>query len=69
MGIISVAVRGGICYYAVNYTVQNGAWGEHAQALAFKNNTCKQVNGLEFVKTGKLHFQTYVPTPQVNVAE
>lgn len=66
MGIISIAIRSGICVYAVKYTVDQGAWGDADKAITFKNNTCKAVNGNEYVKTGKAHFQTYVPMPQVS---
>lgn len=65
MGIISVAIRSGICVYAVKYTVDQGAWAEADKAIKFKNDTCKLVNGNQFVSTGKAHFQTYVPMPQV----
>lgn len=66
MGIISIAVRSGICVYAVKYTVDQGAWADADKAIEFKNKTCKIINGNEYVKTGKAHFQTYVPTPQVS---
>lgn len=67
MGIISIAIRSGICVYAVKYTVDQGAWGDAEKAITFKNNTCKAVNGNEYVKTGKAHFQTYVPMPEVGI--
>lgn len=67
MGIISIAIRSGICVYAVKYTVDQGAWGDAEKAINFKNNTCKAVNGNEYVKTGKAHFQTYVPMPEVRI--
>lgn len=66
MGIVSVAVRTGICGYAVKYTVDQGAWGDADKAINFKNETCKTINGNHIVATGKSHFQTYVPLPQVN---
>lgn len=66
MGIVSVAIRSGICIYAVKYTVDEGVWGDAGKAIDFKNNTCKAVNGNHYVQTGKSHFQTYVPTPTVS---
>lgn len=66
MGILSVAIRSGICAYAVKYTVDQGAWQEADKAIQFKNETCKLVNGNQYVQTGKAHFQTYVPMPQVS---
>lgn len=66
MGIISIAVRSGICFYAVKYTVDKGVWGDADKAIAFKNNTCKDVNDIEFIQTGKSHFQAYVPMPEVS---
>lgn len=66
MGLISVAVRSGICIYAVKYSVDQGVWGDADKAIAFKNQACKAVNGNNFVQTGKAHFQTYVPVPEVN---
>ena len=66
MGLISVAVRSGICIYAVKYTKDQGAWGDAEKAIEFKKRTCEAVNGNEFVQTGKAHFQTYVPLPEVN---
>lgn len=66
MGIISLAVRGGICIYAVKYTKDQGVWGDAEKAIAFKNRTCEAVNGNEYIQTGKLHFQTYVPLPEVS---
>lgn len=66
MGIISIAVRSGICIYAVKYTTDRGSWGSAEKAIQFKNETCKAVNNTEFVQTGKTHFQAYVPMPQVN---
>lgn len=65
MGLISVAVRSGICVYAVKYSVDQGAWGPADKAIKFKEQTCKAVNGNHYVATGKAHFQTYVPTPEV----
>lgn len=65
MGIISIAVRSGICIYAVKYTVDQGAWGNSENAIKFKEQTCKAINGNEYVQTGKSHFQAYVPMPQV----
>lgn len=66
MGLISIAVRSGICIYAVKYSVDQGVWGDADKAIAFKNQTCKAVNGNEFVQTGKSHFQAYVPVPAVS---
>lgn len=66
MGVISIAIRSGICIYATKYTVDQGAWADAEKAIKFKENTCKIVNGNEYVKTGKSHFQTYVPMPQVS---
>jgi hypothetical protein len=65
MGILSIALRSGICVYAVKYTVDHGAWKEADKAIKFKEETCKLVNGNETFQTGKAHFQTYVPMPQV----
>jgi hypothetical protein len=65
MGIISVAVRSGVCIYAVKYTIDEGAWGEAEKAIKFQNQTCKLVNDNHYVATGKAHFQAHVPTPEV----
>lgn len=66
MGLVSFAVRGGICAYAVKFTVDKGAWGEAEEAIAFKNATCKAVNGNHYIATGKAHFQSHVPLPEVS---
>lgn len=66
MGLISVAVRSGICIYAVKHTVDRGVWGDADNAIKFKNETCKAVNGNHYMQTGKAHFQTYVPVPEVS---
>lgn len=65
MGIISVALRSGVCIYAIKYTVDEGVWGDADKAIQFKDKTCKTINSCEHVKTGKAHFQAYVPLPQV----
>lgn len=67
MGILSIAIRSGICIYAVKYTKDQGVWGDAEKAIAFKNQTCEAVNGNHYVQTGKAHFQTYVPVPEVNI--
>jgi hypothetical protein len=41
MGVLSVAIRSGICIYAVKYTVDRGVWGDAEKTIAFKNDTCK----------------------------
>jgi hypothetical protein len=43
MGIISVAIRSGICIGAVKYTVDHGVWGDAEKAIAFKN-CCQKVS-------------------------
>jgi hypothetical protein len=65
MGIISVAVRSGICIYAVKYTYDEGAWSDADSAIKFKNQTCKMINNNHYIATGKAHFQAHVPTPEV----
>jgi len=65
MGVISIAVRSGICIYAVKYTKDQGVWGDAEKAIAFKNRTCEAVSSNEYVQTGKAHFQTYVPLPEL----
>lgn len=65
MGLIRVAVKTGICVYAVKYTVDEGAWSSAEDAIKFKNKVCNAINGNEFVQTGKSHFQAYVPMPEV----
>lgn len=65
MGIISVAIRSGICIGAVKWTVDEGVWGDATKAIDFKQRACNAVNGNEHVQTGKAHFQTYVPLPEV----
>lgn len=67
MGIISFAIRGGICVGAVKWTADQGVWGDASKAIEFKQRTCEAVNGNEHVQTGKAHFQTYVPMPAVNI--
>lgn len=65
MGLISVAIRSGLCVGAVKWTVDQGVWGDAGKAIEFKERTCKAVNGNQHVQTGKAHFQTYVPMPEV----
>lgn len=65
MGLVSFAIRGGICIYAVKYTVDKGAWGHAEEAIAFKNAMCKSINENHYYSTGKAHFQAHVPTPEV----
>lgn len=65
MGLIKVAVKTGICFYAVKYTIDEGAWSTAEDAIKFKEKTCKSIKGNETYKTGVAHFQTYVPLPQV----
>lgn len=65
MGLISFAIRGGICAYAVKFTIDGGAWGDANKAIAFKNATCEAVNENHYYATGKAHFQSHVPTPEV----
>lgn len=65
MGIISVAVRSGICIYAVKYTMDEGVWGSAEKAIAFKKKTCEAVNENHYVQTGKAHFSSHVPLPEV----
>lgn len=65
MGIISVAIRSGICIGAVKWTADQGVWGDANRAIDFKQRTCEAVNGNQHVQTGKAHFQTYVPLPEV----
>lgn len=67
MGIISIAVRSGICVYAVKYTCDQGVWGDADKAIKFKQETCKAVNGNHYVATGKAHFQSNVPLPEVSL--
>jgi hypothetical protein len=66
MGIIKFALKSGICIYAVKYTVDEGAWSSSEDALKFKENCCKAVNENEYYQTGKSHFLTYVPVPEVS---
>lgn len=66
MGIVSIAVRSGICIYAIKYTVDSGVWGDAEKAIKFKEKTFKTINSCEHVQTGKAHFQAYVPLPQVS---
>lgn len=68
MGLMSFAVRSGICVLAVKYTVDQGVWGDAEKAIAFKNQTCKTVNEIDFVQTGKAHFKAYVPVPEVRIS-
>jgi len=65
MGIVSLAIRSGVCIYAVKYTVDQGVWSDAEKAIAFKNRTCEAINGNEYVQTGKAHFQTFVPLPKL----
>lgn len=66
MGLVTFAVRCGICAYAVKFTVDKGAWGEPKEAIAFQNAMCKVVNENHYVATGKAHFQSHVPLPEVS---
>lgn len=65
MGLIKVAVKTGITFYAVKYTIDGGAWSSAEDAIKFKANICKSITENENYKTGVAHFQTYVPLPQV----
>lgn len=66
MGLIKIAVKTGITVYAIKYTIDEGVWSSAEDAIKFKNNTCKLINGNEYVATGKAHFQAYVPLPEVS---
>jgi hypothetical protein len=65
MGIIKFAVKSGICIYAIKYTVDEGAWSSSDDAIKFKENCCNAINGNEYYQTGKSHFLTYVPVPEL----
>jgi hypothetical protein len=69
MGLIKVAVKTGICFYAVKYTIDEGAWSSAEDAIKFKSKMCKLINENENYKTGVAHFQTYVPLPQVRLID
>lgn len=66
MGIIKFAVKSGICVYAIKYTVDGEAWSTADNAIKFKENICKTIDENETYQTGKSHFLTYVPVPEVN---
>jgi hypothetical protein len=66
MGIIKIAVKSGICIYAVKYTIDGGAWAAPEDAIKFREKHCKAIMENEYYQTGKSHFQTYVPLPQVS---
>lgn len=65
MGLIKVALKTGICVYAVKYTYDEGAWSSADDAIKFKEKMCNSINNNEFVSKGKSHFQAYVPMPEV----
>lgn len=66
MGLIKIALKTGITVYAVKYTIDEGVWSSAEDAIKFKNKMCKSINENEHIQTGKAHFQTYVPLPEVS---
>lgn len=68
MGVIKLLVKSAVVAYPVHYTVKNGAWGSSDEAIEFKKNCCKAINENEFYQTGKSHFLTYVPVPEVSIS-
>ncbi|CAO1400179.1 unnamed protein product [Diamesa hyperborea] len=59
--IVRVAIKSGLCYAAVKYTVDEGVWGPADKTVAFKNKMCKTVNENHYYQTGKAHFPMELP--------